>query len=65
LYYRLPQIQEIWTQALLGPTGESFTNAIDPLSLSALGIDDQNPILNVAITGAEPWAQDLAFNDYW
>ena len=65
MYYRLPQITEIWTQALLGLTGESFTNAIDPLSLSALGIDDQNPILNVAITGAEPWAQDLAFNDYW
>jgi hypothetical protein len=49
----------------LGSTGESFINAIDPFSLSALGIDDQNPILNVAITGAEPWAQELAFNDYW
>ena len=65
LYCRLPQIREIWTQALFDSTGESFTDAIDPVSLSALGIDDQNAILNVTITGAEPWAQDLAFNDYW
>ena len=55
----------MWTQARFGSTSESFTNAIDPFSLSALGIDYQNPILNATITGAEPWAQDFAFDDYW
>jgi hypothetical protein len=47
-------------QAQLSSTGESFINAIDPFSLSALCIHDQKPLLNATITGAEPWAQDLA-----
>ncbi|KIM37614.1 hypothetical protein M413DRAFT_421803 [Hebeloma cylindrosporum] len=61
----LPQISEIWVQARFNLASEALINTIDPSSLSALGIDDQDPALNATITGAEPWAQDLAFDDYW